>query len=45
MSLPDFDPLKVYVLVSPFLVFGMALGVVWLAGWMDRRERRHHPAE
>ncbi len=46
MSEHDILILKIYVLLSPFLIFGLALGVVWLTGWMDRREqRRHHPAE
>ena len=45
MNLHDIDPLKIYVLVSPLLVFGLALGVVWLTGWMDRREQRQNPAE
>lgn len=45
MNLHDIDLLKIYVLVSPLLVFGLALGVVWLTGWMDRREQRRHPAE
>jgi hypothetical protein len=46
MSLPDIDPLKIYVLLSPLLVFLLGLGMFWLTGWMDRREeRRRHPAE
>ena len=45
MTSQEIDLLKVYVLLSPLVVFGLALGVVWLTGWMDRRERRHHPAE
>ena len=44
MTSQDIELLKIYVLVSPFLVFGLALAVVWLTGWMDRRERQH-PAE
>ena len=40
MSLGDLVVLKVYVLASPLLVFALALGVYWLTGWMDRRERR-----
>ena len=46
MSPHDVELLKIYVLVSPFLIFCVALGVYWLTGWMDRREdRRHHAAE
>ena len=45
MNLSEIDPLKIYVLISPFLVFAVGLGVVWLTGWLDRREQRHHPAE
>lgn len=45
MSPQDIELLKIYLLVSPFLVFALALGVVWLTGWMDRREERRHPAE
>jgi hypothetical protein len=43
MSEHDIFLLKIYVLLSPLLIFALALGVVWLTGWMDRRERR--PAE
>lgn len=46
MSLHDLDPLAIYVLLSPALVFLLGLFVYWLTGWMDRREdRRHHAAE
>jgi hypothetical protein len=45
MNLHDIDLLKIYVLASPLLVFGLAVGIVWLTGWMDRHERRQHPAE
>ena len=46
MNLSDIDPLKIYVLLSPFLVFLLGVAVYWLTGWMDRREeRRHHAAE
>jgi hypothetical protein len=45
MTVHEIELLKVYVLLSPFLVFALALVVYWLTGWMDRRERRHHPAE
>jgi len=45
MNLADIDPLKVYVIASPFLVFAVGLGVVLLTGWLDRREQRRHPAE
>ncbi len=40
MSPHEIDVLKIYVLVSPLLVFGLALAVVWLTGWMDRHERQ-----
>jgi hypothetical protein len=39
------DTLGSYVLLSPFIVFGVTLFVVWLTGWMDRRDARRHPAE
>ncbi len=46
MNSQDMDLLKIYVMVSPFLVFGLGLGVFWLTGGMDRREeRRRHPAD
>lgn len=45
MTPQDLELLKIYVLLSPFLVFGLALFVVWLTGCMDRREARRHPAE
>ena len=45
MTSYEIDLLKIYVLVSPLLVFALALGVVWLTGWMDRREHRQRPAE
>jgi hypothetical protein len=45
MTSQDHELLKVYVLFSPVLIFGLALGVVWLTGWMDRREQRQHLAE
>ncbi len=34
-----------YVLLVPFAVGALGLGVFWLTGWMDRREQRRHPAE
>lgn len=39
MTEQDVLVLKIYVLLSPFLVLAMALFVVWLTGWMDRREQ------
>ena len=45
MNPNEIDLLKIYVLVSPLLIFALALGVVWLTGWMDKREQRQHPAE
>ena len=37
MTTTEIDILKIYVLLSPALVFLMALGMVWLTGWLDRR--------
>ena len=46
MSTQDLDLLKIYVLLSPFLVFLLGLAAYGLTGWMDRREeQRHHAAE
>ena len=45
MTPRDIELLKIYVLLSPFLVFALALMVVWLTGWMDRRARARNPAE
>lgn len=46
MTPHEIELLKIYVMVSPFLVGAVGLGVFWLTGWMDRREeRRRHPAE
>jgi hypothetical protein len=40
MTAYEIEVLKVYVLLSPLLVFGLAVGVVWLTGWMDKREEQ-----
>jgi hypothetical protein len=45
MTSQEIELLKIYVLLSPLVVLALALGVVWLTGWMDRREQRQHPAE
>jgi hypothetical protein len=46
MTQQEIELLKVYVLLSPLLVFGLAVAVVWLTGWLDAHEhRRQHPAE
>lgn len=45
MTPQEIELLKIYVLLVPFLIFGFAATMVWLTGWMDRRERRQHPAE
>ena len=45
MTQHEVELLKIYVLVSPFLVFALALFVVWLTGRADRYERQRHPAE
>jgi hypothetical protein len=42
MNLSDVDVLKVYVMISPLVVFGVGFGVFLLTGRFDRRER--HPA-
>ncbi len=44
MNVHGIDVLKTYVFASPFLVLGLALGVYWLTGWMDRWDQRHHHA-
>lgn len=45
MTPKEIELLKIYVLASPFLIFGVALGVVWLTGWMDRHDRQQRAAE
>lgn len=45
MNLSDVDVLKIYVLVSPLVIFGVGVGVFFLTGWLDRREERRRPAE
>jgi hypothetical protein len=45
MTEQDIVLLKVYVLLSPFLVVLTALVAIWIGDWMDRREQRHHAAE
>jgi hypothetical protein len=38
--------IETLVLVWPFFMIGLAVGVVLLAHrWFDRREQRQHPAE
>jgi len=33
-------------LMAPLLALAFGLGMFWLTGWLDRRERgRHHAAE
>ena len=40
------NALEIYVLLLPFIVLGMALGVIWLTGRLDGQdERRHSPTE
>ena len=36
----DIQVLRVYVLLSPLLVFAVGLLAVWVDGWMDRRDER-----
>jgi hypothetical protein len=45
MNSQGMNGLEIYVMLSPFVVFAIGLGVFWLTGWMDRREQRRHPAE
>ncbi len=46
MKPQGFDLLTIYVMLSPFVVGAIGLGVYWLTGWMDRREEeRRHAAE
>ena len=45
MSEHDIFLLKIYVLLSPFLVVLTVLLTIWIAEWMERREARRHPAE
>jgi len=40
MTATDIEILKIYVLLSPALVFVLALGVVWFTRWQDAREDR-----
>lgn len=40
MSASDIEILKIYVLLSPALVFLLALGVMGFARWQDAREDR-----
>jgi hypothetical protein len=42
VSLDDIDLLKIYVLLSPALTLLLALCMVRLTGWMDRREDRRN---
>jgi hypothetical protein len=32
-------------LMAPLLALVFGVGMFWLTGWLDRRERRRHPAE
>jgi len=45
MNLSDVDVLKIYVLVSPLVIFGAGVTVFFLTGWLDRRDDRRRPAE
>ncbi len=40
MTASDIEFLKTYLPLSPALLFVVALGVVWLTRWLDRREDR-----
>jgi hypothetical protein len=41
----DILPLKVYVLLSPFLLLLTLYATVKAGDWMERREQRRHAAE
>jgi hypothetical protein len=41
----DFFLLKIFVLLLPLLVALTGLAAVWIGGWIDRHEQRHHAAE
>ena len=46
MTASEFEGLKILAFATPLLVVAMALFVVWLTGWLDRREdrrRARHP--
>jgi len=45
MTASDVEFLKIYVLLSPALLFLVALGVVWLRRWEDEREDRRRAAK
>jgi hypothetical protein len=38
------NALEISVRLLPFIVCGMALGVIWLTRRMDRQDERHHSA-
>ena len=40
MTASDIEILKIYVLMSPALVFVLAIGVMVFARWQDAREDR-----
>ena len=44
-GMPGMNALEIYVMLSPFVVLAIGLGVFWLTGWTDRRDRQHNPAE
>lgn len=45
MNLQNMSLFEIYVLLLPAAVAALGLGVFWLTGWMDRRERQRHLAE
>jgi len=45
MSENDTFLLKIYVLLSPFLLLLTLYVTVKAADWVERREQRHHAAE
>ena len=40
MTASDIEILKIYVLLSPALVFLLGLGAIWIARWQDARDDR-----
>jgi hypothetical protein len=40
MTASDIEILKIYVLLSPVLVFLLGLAAIWIARWQDAREDR-----
>ena len=45
MSEHDVFLLKIYVVLSPFVLLLTVLATIKAAAWLERREARRHPAE